>query len=153
MMRFISHSEKETRDFGKTLAGKLKAGDVLLLVGDLGTGKTTFVKGLAKGLRINPDQVHSPTFVLMNIYEGRLSLFHFDLYRLEQGAELNRLGFEEFLYGDGIAVIEWADRMGDLTPGEYLRLDLKHDKDDRRVLSLKAKGARYQDRLEKLKAN
>lgn len=149
-MKFISKSDEETQDFGQRLAKELKPGDVVLLVGDLGTGKTTFVKGVARGLRMKPDAVHSPTFVLMNIYEGRLPLFHFDLYRLEPGDELNRLGFEEFLYGEGVALIEWADRMGAWTPPEYLRLELKHDKDDRRILSVKAQGVRYKKLLANL---
>lgn len=149
-MKFISQSDEETQSFGQRLAKELKAGDVVLLVGDLGTGKTTFVKGVARGLRMKADEVSSPTFVLMNIYDGRLPLFHFDLYRLEPGDELNRLGFEEFLYGEGVALIEWADRMGAWTPPEYLRLELKHDKDDRRRVCVKARGARYQELLAKL---
>lgn len=146
-MKRISHSPEETAAVGRELARHLKPGDIILLVGDLGTGKTTFVKGVAAGLRLKSDAVHSPTFVLMNIYEGRLPLFHFDLYRLEPGEELNLLGFDEFLYGDGVALIEWADRMGGWTPEEYLRLDLTHDGDDRRVIKVKAKGERYRDLL------
>lgn len=150
-MKITTHSPEETVAFGRALARHLQAGDTVLLVGDLGSGKTTFVKGVAAGLRLKPEAVHSPTFVLMNIYEGRLPLFHFDLYRLEPGDELNRLGLDEFLYGDGVALIEWADRMGGWTPAEHLRLDLTHGGEGERTLTLKAKGDRYRKILNTLK--
>ncbi len=152
-MKITTNNPEETTAVGRELARYLKPGDIVLLVGDLGTGKTTFVKGVAAGLRLKPDTVHSPTFVLMNVYDGRVPLFHFDLYRLEPGDELNRLGFDEFLYGDGVALIEWADRMAGWTPSAYLQLDLVHDGDDRRLLTLKAKGDRYRDLMTSLKAN
>ncbi|MCA9393213.1 MAG: tRNA (adenosine(37)-N6)-threonylcarbamoyltransferase complex ATPase subunit type 1 TsaE [Candidatus Omnitrophica bacterium] len=151
-MKITTRKPQETSAVGKALARHLQPGDIILLVGDLGSGKTTFVKGVAAGLRLKPDAVHSPTFVLMNIYEGRLPLFHFDLYRLDPGEQMNGLGLDEFLYGDGVALVEWADRMGGWTPREYLRLDLTHGGEEKRTLVLKAKGARYRQLLENVKA-
>lgn len=150
-MKIVSKNPADTISFGKNLARLLKPGDIVLLIGDLGAGKTTFVKGIATGLRLKPEVVTSPTFVLMNIYEGRLPLYHFDLYRLEPGEELNLLGLEEFLYGDGVALVEWADRMDKWTPKEYLRIDLLHKGEENRGVQLKAKGARYRELLSDIK--
>ncbi len=105
------------------------------------------IKGIAKGLKINPMKVSSPTFVLMNIYEGRLSLFHFDLYRLEDLQGINSIGYDEFLYGDGVSVIEWADRLGTFLPVEYLKIEFKHKKLDQRVIYLSAKGRGYEEKI------
>lgn len=140
----------QTRQFGKKLAKLLKRGDVLCLFGDLGTGKTTLVKGLAEGLNVKKGEVSSPTFVLMNIYEGRLPMFHFDLYRLESEQEIAAIGAEEFLYDDGVCVIEWAEKMKTLMPAEYLSLRLEHGGDDARVIRIGANGKRYDDVITKL---
>ena len=109
---FTTHSAQATRQAGKVLARNLKAGSVVLLEGDLGSGKTTFVKGLAEGLGFKrPEEVKSPTFVLLHVYSGGRPLYHFDLYRLESGTELEALGFEEFLKDPaGICCIEWAQK-------------------------------------------
>ena len=106
-----SESQKETMQLGARLAKLLKPGDIVCLYGDLGTGKTTFVKGMAKGLKISETEVHSPTFVLMNLYEGRVPLFHFDFYRLDDIQQIGMIGYDEFLYDDGIAVVEWAEKL------------------------------------------
>ncbi|MCK5082016.1 MAG: tRNA (adenosine(37)-N6)-threonylcarbamoyltransferase complex ATPase subunit type 1 TsaE, partial [Candidatus Omnitrophica bacterium] len=105
----------------------------------LGSGKTTLIKGIAEGLNIDPKKVNSPTFVLMNIYQGRLPLFHFDLYRLEDLYGIRSIGYDEFLYGDGISVIEWADRLGEFLPEEYLKIEMEHKKLDERVIRLSAR--------------
>lgn len=149
-MQYTTDNEEETRAVGRTLAKRLKPGDILCLIGDLGAGKTTLVKGVAQGLRHDPDEVHSPTFVLMNIYEGRLPLYHFDLYRLETDVEMNLIGLEEFLYGQGVALVEWADRLGPLTPKEYLEITLAHKKDSKRAIKLKAVGQRYKELLQQI---
>ena len=138
------------KTLGKKLAKRLKGGDILCLFGDLGSGKTTMIKGVAEGLKINPKKVNSPTFVLMNIYEGRLPLFHFDLYRLEDIEGISSIGYDEFLYGDGVSVIEWADRLGEFLPEEYLKVELKHKKLDERVIRLTAKGRRHQNIIGKI---
>jgi tRNA threonylcarbamoyladenosine biosynthesis protein TsaE len=137
-LNFTTHSGQETFDLGKAIAVGAAPGDIFCLFGDLGTGKTTFVKGLASGLGVKPDDVHSPTFTLMNVYQGRparrtgrtggrgLEIFHFDLYRIEQAEEILALDYDEYLYGKGVAVIEWADRLGTLAPRDYYAVDFAH---------------------------
>jgi tRNA threonylcarbamoyladenosine biosynthesis protein TsaE len=111
MATFISHSPAETESLGETWGCEAKAGLVIALSGDLGAGKTQLVRGLARGLGVTA-RVHSPTFTLVNEYGGgRLRLFHLDLYRLETPEQVRRAGLEEFLHPDGVAVIEWAERM------------------------------------------
>ncbi len=114
MPTFISHSPAETEALGETFGRAAARGRVIALSGDLGAGKTQFVRGLARGLAI-PGRVHSPTFTLVNEYGGgRLKLFHLDLYRLETPAQILSAGIEDFLNPDGVAVIEWAERIYDL---------------------------------------
>ena len=141
---FLSHHREETLALGKKIALGLKKGDILCLFGDLGSGKTTLVQGIAAGLKINPTQVNSPTFVFMNVYEGKIPLFHFDLYRVETTREILALGYEEYFYDDGITVIEWAERLQTLLPQEYLEVKLLHQGEDQRLLKISAQGERYQ---------
>jgi tRNA threonylcarbamoyladenosine biosynthesis protein TsaE len=113
MVTFISHSPVETEALGEKLGRTARSGFVFALSGDLGAGKTQLVKGIARGLGATV-RVHSPTFTLVNEYGGgRLKLFHLDLYRLETPAQILSAGIEEFLQPDGVAVIEWAERLGD----------------------------------------
>jgi tRNA threonylcarbamoyladenosine biosynthesis protein TsaE len=114
MATFISHSPAETESLGEKFGRAAQSGFVIALSGELGAGKTQFVKGLARGLGISA-RVHSPTFTLVNEYGGgRLKLFHLDLYRLETRGQILSAGVEEFLQPDGVAVIEWAERIYDL---------------------------------------
>jgi tRNA threonylcarbamoyladenosine biosynthesis protein TsaE len=107
----ITHSESETADAGRRLARTLHAGSVVLLFGDLGAGKTAFVRGLAEGLGVSPDEVSSPTFTLVQEYRrGRLPLFHADLYRLNDPREIDDLGLDE-IAEDGVLAIEWAEKL------------------------------------------
>jgi tRNA threonylcarbamoyladenosine biosynthesis protein TsaE len=108
--RVTTRSEQETVDFARSFAARLHPGSVVLLVGDLGAGKTTFVRGLALGLGLDPDAVSSPTFTLIQEYRGHPSLYHVDLYRL-QGAEVEDLGLEELAAGDAVVAIEWAEKL------------------------------------------
>ena len=110
-------SEAETEAAGERLADRLRSGDVVLLYGDLGAGKTAFVRGLARGLGANADDVSSPTFTIIQEYHGRATLYHVDLYRLEP-AEIDDLGLEDLVCGDGIVAIEWADRWKGRPDGE-----------------------------------
>ena len=105
----ITNSEDETSAAGERLGAALRGGNVVLLYGDLGAGKTAFVRGLARGIGADPAEVSSPTFTLIQEYAGRLTLFHVDLYRLEE-REVDDLGLEELVLGDGIVAIEWAER-------------------------------------------
>ncbi len=147
----ITNSQQETVNLGERLAKLLSPGAIVCLIGDLGSGKTSLVKGMAKGLKVSVEKVHSPTFVLMNIYEGKLSLYHFDLYRLEDIKEIEAIGYEEFLYGKGIAVIEWADRLATLMPSEYLRIELKHQDENTRQIEIESVGNKYKRLIESLR--
>ena len=151
IFQITTQGEEATITFGKTLAALLEKGDVLCLFGNLGAGKTTLIKGVAQGLKVNPKSVNSPTFVLMNIYDGKLPLYHFDLYRLDRLDEIAGLGFEEFLYGDGVAVIEWAEKLGEFTPKEYLGIHLEHKTENERVIKLLAQGKRYEKIIAQMK--
>lgn len=124
-----TRKEEETAYVGEILGGIIDEPLVIALQGELGAGKTVFVRGAARGLEAG-EQVSSPTFVLMKIYHGRLPLYHFDFYRLVEGEdETSELGFEEYLPGDGVAFVEWAERLPEMIPREHLlvRLELFHD--------------------------
>jgi len=112
-LKIITKSPKETKDLGFKIGKILKKRDVLILVGELGSGKTTFVQGVAKGLKVS-DCVCSPSFTIVNEYQKKTPLYHIDLYRLEKEEEIISVGIEEYLYGEGITVIEWGERVKDL---------------------------------------
>ena len=112
-------SEVETEQIGAGLAGRLAAGAVVLVYGELGAGKTVFVRGLAGGFGVDPEEVSSPTFTLIQEYRGRLTVHHVDLYRLS-GPEVDELGLDELVAGDGVVVIEWADRLTQATEGAHV---------------------------------
>lgn len=132
----ISNSEEETKLCAQRLAGQLKAGDIVFLQGELGAGKTTFVKGLAKGFKVSPKKVNSPTFVLMNYYKGKLPLYHFDLYRLEDPKSIETLDLEEYLYGEGISIIEWSQYLGEHKPQQYYLVKFKHKGEHQRQICI-----------------
>jgi tRNA threonylcarbamoyladenosine biosynthesis protein TsaE len=126
---------EETVAFGAELAGMLQAGDVLALYGDLGSGKTTLVRGVARGLGVPETcEITSPTFVLLNIYPGRMPVYHFDLYRLAGAPDLYDLGFEEYFFGRGVALIEWAEKAEILLPESVIRLRLTTVDDKKREI-------------------
>ena len=130
-----TQSEEETAAVGRELAATLSAGDVLLLYGDLGAGKTAFVRGLAEGLGVSRDQVSSPTFTLIQEYRGgRLPLFHVDLYRIEDPREFDELGLDE-IAEDGVLAIEWAERLP-RPPQDAVRVSIEHAGDDERTLTV-----------------
>ena len=152
----VSKSPTTTMELGKCLGALMKGGEVLGLVGELGAGKTTFVKGIAKGLGVeNHHPVNSPSFVLRREYEGRVPLYHFDAHRLTGGpADLLRLeqeiGLEDYFYGKGVSVMEWADRIESLLPKEYLRIEFRHSKENERIIAFHPKGATYEKFLKAL---
>ena len=130
-----TRSESETGDVGRALAARLAAGDVVLLYGDLGAGKTAFVRGLAEGLGIAADEVSSPTFTLVQEYRGgRLPLFHVDLYRLNDPREIDDLGLDE-LTADGVLAIEWAEKLPRPSPGAIV-VRIAHGDADSRTVTL-----------------
>jgi tRNA threonylcarbamoyladenosine biosynthesis protein TsaE len=120
----VTRSEDETRAEGQNLSRSLQAGDVVLLTGDLGMGKTVFARGIAQGLGVSEDDVRSPSFTLVNRYHGRVTLYHIDLYRIDRPEDLDELGLEEFLGVDGIAVVEWAERLGPYRPERVISVRL-----------------------------
>ena len=135
--RFITNGPEETEALGARLARALGPGAVVAFTGDLGAGKTAFVRGLARGLGI-PDRVTSPTFTIVNEYEGgRLPLFHFDLYRLGCADELFDIGWEDYLARGGVCAVEWSERMEELLEPGTVRVDLRRGEDeDRRVITV-----------------
>ena len=135
--RFITNGPEETEALGARLARALEPGAVVAFTGDLGAGKTAFVRGLARGLGI-PDRVTSPTFTIVNEYEGgRLPLFHFDMYRLGSADELFDIGWEDYLARGGVCAVEWSERMEELLEPGTIRVDLRRGEDeDRRVITV-----------------
>ena len=108
----------------------------MLLIGDLGMGKTVFARGLAAGLGVDPDEVHSPTFTLVNPYRGRLPVYHVDLYRIDRSDELEELGIRDILGGEGVAIIEWAERLGPYRPGGCIEVRIEDRGGNERLLTV-----------------
>ncbi|MDO8490551.1 MAG: tRNA (adenosine(37)-N6)-threonylcarbamoyltransferase complex ATPase subunit type 1 TsaE [Dehalococcoidia bacterium] len=148
-MNCISPSPEQTQRLGRALGESANVGDVILLVGDLGAGKTTLTQGIAWGLGVAEYAV-SPSFVLVRQYQGRLPLYHVDLYRLENVAEIGDLGLDEYFYGKGVSVVEWADRGLVLLPPEHLLVKIELVGETERVLHLQPKGKRYEKLVEAL---
>ena len=149
-MKYTTKSVTETLNLGKLIAKNLKPGDIICLFGQLGSGKTVLTKGIAQGLKIKRSKVISPSFVLIRHYRGRLNLYHFDLYRLEDLGDILGLGYEEYLYDRGVSVIEWADRLKSLLPQEYLKVSLSVKNNSTRLLEFGAKGSRYNELIKKI---
>ena len=134
----ISKSVESTIKMGERLAKKMKKGGCVALIGDLGAGKTVFTKGIAKGLGVkNSRYVNSPTFVIIKEYKGKIPLYHFDLYRLNKSSVLDAENFEEYFYGDGITVIEWADKISKLLPKKYTEVRLSVLSEDSRKIEIR----------------
>ncbi len=137
----ITNSASETRELGVRLAEQLKAGDVILMDGELGAGKSELARGVAKGLGVQ-ETVTSPSFTILNVYEsGRVPLYHFDWYRLESAEEIFELGMDEYLGGDGVALVEWPDRCPDAIPEDFLRIRIEATGENTRRITEEAYGA------------
>jgi tRNA threonylcarbamoyladenosine biosynthesis protein TsaE len=153
MLDVISHSSEQTQRFGMRLANLLEPGDVLALVGELGSGKTVFVQGLARGLGVH-EPVHSPTFILANEYRsGSLPIFHVDAYRIRSVGEALGFGLEDYLGDFGVTVIEWADRIREALPDQHLWIEFRHVSNTKRGILMKASGNRYERLVQELKQN
>ncbi|MGH2371591.1 MAG: tRNA (adenosine(37)-N6)-threonylcarbamoyltransferase complex ATPase subunit type 1 TsaE [Chloroflexota bacterium] len=147
----VSHSPDETRRLAAALGTRLEPGDVLLLQGTLGAGKTVFAQGVARGLGVD-EPVTSPTFTLIHEYTGRLPLYHVDLYRLGGDADAMAIGLEDYFGGDGVTVVEWAERAPGVMPPTHLRITLSVGvAEDERVIKLHPAGGRYERLLAALR--
>ena len=140
-MKYISKSLEDTQKIASEFAKTLQESDVICMYGDLGAGKTAFVQGLAKGLGIE-DHVTSPTFTIVNEYYGSMPLYHFDVYRIADSDEMYEIGYEEYVYGDGVSVIEWPQLIDDILPEKRYEITILKDYDkgeDYRTIEIKEK--------------
>ncbi|NLI66515.1 MAG: tRNA (adenosine(37)-N6)-threonylcarbamoyltransferase complex ATPase subunit type 1 TsaE [Tissierellia bacterium] len=141
---------KETEDFGIKLGRLLEPGDIVCLNGELGAGKTTMTKSIGIGLGVE-EYITSPTFTLINQYRGRMPVYHFDVYRLENVEELYDLGFDEYFFGNGVCIIEWAEKIERMLPEDRLVIDIKNGKNiDERTLHISGHGPRYEELIKEL---
>lgn len=141
---------EETEKFGIKLGKLLKRGDILCLNGDLGAGKTTLTKSIGLGLGVD-EYITSPTFALINQYSGRIPVYHFDVYRLENAHELYDLGFDDYFYGNGVCIIEWADKIERMIPKERTVIDIeKGNNVDGRILKISGNGDRFYELAKEL---
>ena len=143
LRKHITKNPKETLNLGYKLGKKLKPGNFVALVGELGTGKTVFTKGIAKALGIKQyDYVDSPSFVILKEYTSKkgqpkhIPLYHFDLYRVKSSDDLETVGYKEYFYSKGISVVEWADRAMDAVPEEYICVKFKHTGKNKRSITI-----------------
>lgn len=143
----ITNSPDETIKLAEKLGKKLVRGDIICLTGELGGGKTTFTKGLCRAFGIEPEEVLSPSFILIKEYKGKIPLYHFDLYRIDSLLDFERLGYEEYFFGDGISVIEWAERIKKILPEEYLWIEFKILGENKRQIKIMPYGKRYRNRF------
>ncbi len=149
-LEMVSRSNDETHAFGVRLGQHAKPGDIFLLTGELGAGKTTLTQGIAQGLDV-AERPRSPTFVMATEHHGRLPLYHLDLYRIDHVAELDELGLEEYLSQDGVTVVEWADQAPQAFPADCLWISLEPMDEDTRRITLTAAGDRHITLLDALK--
>jgi len=147
----ISRSERQTKNCGRKLAELLEGGEIIGLNGELGAGKTCFVRGVAEGLGVGSNAwIRSPTFTLINEYHGRLPVYHVDLYRVSDPGQQNDLNLREYLYGDGVALVEWFDYLPIKEGEEFLEVTFEHGAANQRTLTFVAHGERYQRMLRSL---
>lgn len=141
MLKITTGSAAETRQAGVMFGKQLKPNDVVCFFGDLGAGKTTFIQGLAEGVLGSADDVvNSPTFTYLNIYKGRMTLYHFDLYRLRDSDEFLSMGFDETFDAGGVCCIEWAEKIAPLVPEEAIRIEAAHMGGDKRSFAITQRG-------------
>jgi tRNA threonylcarbamoyladenosine biosynthesis protein TsaE len=149
-LEIISHSPEQTQKFGTRIGELALPGDIFLLVGGLGAGKTCLTQGIAWGLDIKEYAV-SPSFVVIRELHGRLPLYHIDFYRLDHLEEIAELGLDDYLYGNGVCVVEWAEKGVGLLPQEHLLIEMSYLADTERSLKLKPSGKRYRQIVAQLK--
>lgn len=148
MVKIYLENEEKTKEIGYKLGKLVEPGSVICLIGDLGAGKTTMTQSLAKALEVD-DYITSPTFTIVNEYEGILPLYHFDVYRIGCSEEMYDIGYDEYINSDGVCIIEWANLIEDILPDEYLYVELKY-KEMAREMILTPKGEKYEKIVEEL---
>lgn len=141
-MQFVSHSTQETEQFGEEVAKSLRGGDVLAFTGSLGMGKTAFTRGLARGLGCR-GRVTSPTFTIVNEYDGKTPLFHFDMYRLGSSDELFDIGWNDYLAHGGVCAVEWSERVSDALPDDTIYVDIARGEEDENTRTITVTGGRF----------
>jgi len=144
-MEFIVTTVDETYKLGELIGSFVNSGDIICLIGDLGTGKTHLTKGIAKGLDVK-DNITSPTFTIVNEYTGRLKLYHFDVYRVNDPDEIAAIGFDEYIFSDGVSIIEWANYIMELIPESNLTIEIEKNLelgDDYRKININYSDNRY----------
>lgn len=146
----ITTSEQETLILAKKIAKLVKPGDVISICGELGTGKTCFVKGLAKGMGIS-QIITSPSFIILKIYHNKIPLYHFDVYRLNKPFQLEDIGFNQFQYGDGVTVIEWGNKMKELLSFDHLKVFFSYYENKKRKIRIVPNGKSWEKRLNKIR--
>jgi tRNA threonylcarbamoyladenosine biosynthesis protein TsaE len=149
-LQVVSRHSTDTEALGEEVGRLLAGGDIVCLSGELGSGKTVFTKGLARGLGVTTEHaVRSPSFVLVHRYQGRIAVYHADLYRLDGATDMEDVGLREFLGGDGVAVIEWADKFEASLPVERLDITMAQQTEETRLITITPRGARYRELLER----
>jgi len=149
-MQKLSSSVNQTLKLGKKIAGHLSGGEIILLSGSLGAGKTVLAKGIAQGLGINKNDVLSPTFVLLRVYQGKHLLQHFDFYRIKTPQDIFALGYQDYLYSEAVTLIEWPERLKFLLPKEFLKIKLSTKARNQRHFKFMAKGSKHKKLLGKI---
>jgi len=153
MFSVVTTSPEQTWHVGRMLGARLAAGDTVCLYGDLGAGKTSFSYGIALGLEVKEKYITSPTFTLVNEYQGRVPFYHMDLYRLNDPGELEGIGFGKYIDSDGVTVIEWAERAENELPTECLSVYLSSVNQNSREIGFLVEGERYENLLVDLQAD
>ncbi|MEG1409198.1 MAG: tRNA (adenosine(37)-N6)-threonylcarbamoyltransferase complex ATPase subunit type 1 TsaE [Terrisporobacter sp.] len=148
MVKIYLENEEQTREIGYKLGNLLTPKSVVCLIGDLGAGKTTMTQSLAQALEVD-DYITSPTFTIVNEYEGKMPLYHFDVYRIGSSDEMYDIGFDEYINGDGVCIIEWANLIEDILPDEYLYIEMNY-KETGREMILTPKGEKYEEIVKEL---
>lgn len=146
IMEFLSNSPEDTEDIGRILGSIAQRGYIVCLEGELGAGKTQFAKGFAKGLGIN-EHITSPTFTIINEYNGRIPLYHFDAYRINDVEEMYEIGCDEYFFGEGVCLIEWANLIEDIIPKENIKISVSKDMEQGvyfRKITLETSGEKYE---------
>ncbi|MBI2851863.1 MAG: tRNA (adenosine(37)-N6)-threonylcarbamoyltransferase complex ATPase subunit type 1 TsaE [Chloroflexi bacterium] len=149
LLDIVTHSPEETQELGRCIGEQALPGDIILLTGNLGAGKTCLTQGIAQGLGIQ-EYVMSPSFVIVRELRGRLWLYHIDLYRLDRIEEMADLGLDDYFYGGGVCVIEWAEKAMNLLPKEHLLIEISYLSDTERQFQMKPSGERYLELISRL---